>query len=326
LGLFGKSKLPLWDPAEGNPHVAPAVALASARDWPALAALARTLDPSDRFHMIQGLGGLSELDGELSAKTDDPVLASILGGIHVSWAWRHRGGARANEVSSEGAANMRRCLLAADALLTAAGETAPEDTTIIAWHLRCEMGLGGDFPTLVKLTHRLSRSPEANIFAALAHLNFVTPKWHGSIDQMWAVANAYAGKPHNAAWVALAARAHVEEWLFSFSFGDDRDLQVAYSNKLSDPGFREFVGTIDALFWKTLEANGPMSGSETVFAHNNMAALLVMVNAIELSRAHFERIGRYVTEIPLGYFTSMENLMEALNHWRRRASLPPLKA
>lgn len=326
MAFFGKPKLPEWDPAEGNPHVRPALQMLEAADWAGLAALYRETGPSDRYHLIQGLGALSELDSSLPEETRDPAIGAILGGVRVGWAWRHRGGGRGHEVGESAADGMRRCLLDAEKLLEPAGDAAPEDSTLIAWSLRCEMGLGGDYNTLTKLTHRLAHSPEANIFAALAHLNFVAPKWHGSMEEMWAAANAYAGKPHNAAWVVMAARAHVEEYLFSYEFGDDPERKAAYGAQLRDPEFRAFIGTIDKLFWDTLDEKGPMSGSETVFAHNGMAAALVMVNAIDLSRAHFERMGPYITEQPLGYFGWTHNPIQALNMWRKRASLPPIKA
>jgi hypothetical protein len=57
-----------------------------------------------------------------------------------------------------------------------------------------------------------------------------------------------------------------------------------------------------------------------------MAGFLVMVQAIDLSRAHFEAMGPYITEQPLAYFGWSDNPIEALNNLRRRANLSPLKA
>lgn len=326
MGLFGKARLPAYDRAQGNPHVAPGLRFLGDRNWAALAELYRVQSPSDRFHFIQGLGELTDLLGDdMPTEVDDPATAAVIAGIRIGWAWRHRGGGRGSEISGKSVENMRRCLIAAAPMLEAAGDTAPQDSTIIALHLRCEMGLDGSYDTLAKLTGRLTRSPEANIYAVQSHMNFIAPKWHGSLEQMWAAANAYAGQPHNAAWVSIAARAHVEEWLFSYSFGDDPDLRQQYGVKLSDPNFRAFAGQIDTLFWET-HAKAPLSGSEAIVAHNNMAGFLVMVRAIDLSRAHFEAMGPYITEQPLCYFGWSDNPLEILNAWRKRASLPPFKA
>ncbi|MEY2759720.1 MAG: hypothetical protein RIR33_3498 [Pseudomonadota bacterium] len=69
-----------------------------------------------------------------------------------------------------------------------------------------------------------------------------------------------------------------------------------------------------------------MNGSEAVFAHNTMAAMLVMVNAIDLSRDHFQRINRYVSEIPLGYFSASKDPMQMLDYWRKRCGLPAIRS
>lgn len=326
MAFFGTARLPAYDRAQGNPHVAPGLRLLAEKNWAALAEIYRAQSPSDRFHFIQGLGELTDLLGDdLPTEADDPAVAAIIAGIRVGWAWRHRGGGRGSEVSASGGENMERCLLVAAPMLETAGDVAPQDSTIIALHLRAEMGLGSNYEALTKLTARLSRSPEANIYAVQSHMNFIAPKWHGSLEQMWAAANAYASQPHNAAWVSIAARAHVEEWLYSYSFGDDPNLQHQYGVKLADPAFRAFAGQIDKLFWET-HAKAPLVGSEAIVAHNNMAGFLVMVRAIDLSRAHFEAIGPYITEQPLAYFGWSENPMQVLNEWRKRVGLSPLKA
>jgi hypothetical protein len=326
MGLFGKARLPAYDRTQGNPHVLPGLRFLGERNWAALSELYGAQSPSDRFHFVQGLGEVSDMLGDdMPMEADDPRVCAIIAGVRIGWAWRHRGGGRGNEVSRAGADNMRSCLMAAEAMLEGASDRSPEDSTIIGLRLRCEMGLGGDYNVLTKQTARLARSPEKNIFAVQCHVNFVAPKWHGSVDQMWAAANTYASNPHNAAWVSIAARAHVEEWLYSYLFGDDPSLRHAYGVKLHDPAFRNFAGEIDKLFWLK-HAEAPLVGSEAIVAHNNMAGFLVMVQAIDLSRAHFEAMGPYITEQPLAYFGWSDNPIEALNNLRRRANLSPLKA
>ena len=53
MGIFGKLRLPAWDQAEGNPHVTPGLQLLAAEDWDGLAAIYRSLAPSDRYHFIR---------------------------------------------------------------------------------------------------------------------------------------------------------------------------------------------------------------------------------------------------------------------------------
>jgi hypothetical protein len=211
-------------------------------------------------------------------------------------------------------------------MLDAVGEKQPADTTAIAFHIRAEMGLGGDCNILTRLLSRLGKSEEANIFAAINHLLFVAPKWHGSIEQMWMATNAYASKPHNAAWIALVARAHAEEWLYCVRFGDHPDLRAAYQEKMRDVGFRNFLGEIDDLFWNKAEET-PMTGSEALVAHNALASFLLLLQAVDRARRHLERMGPCITETPWAYLGLVgDDRMQSLNDLRKRASLPPLRA
>lgn len=321
---FGNAKAPAFDPAEGHPLVREGVAHIAARAWDELLALYEKQGPSDRYHFVQGLGALSQLDDDLPTVFDNPHLMTIVGGIRVGWAWRHRGGGMGEQVNGVNASNMIRCLRTAEGMLEAVGEAAPDDTTAIAWHIRLEMGLNGDDNVLTRLLSRAQRSTETNIFTALNHLTLVSPKWHGSIEQMWSAANGYASRPRNAAWISLAARAHIEEWLYCTGMTKDAAVRDAYLPKLTDPGFRAFIGEMDGMFWKALES-APMSGSEGVVAHNNFAALLVMLNAIDRARPHIERIGPCFTLIPWYYAQYRDNPMVWFNEVRKRASLPALR-
>ena len=323
--VFGKPKAPAYDPAEGHPLVRKGLGALEARDWANLVALYEGQAPSDRFHFVRGLGELSKLDDDIPPAFDDPRMLTISAGLRVHWAWRHRGGGGGDTVTEDGGRKMMQLLSEADELLRAAGERTPGDSTIIALHIRTEMGLGGDYAKLTPLLERASHSPEANIFTATGHLMFVTPKWHGSIEQMWHVVNGYASKPHNAAWIALAALGHMEEYLYCAGFSNDQAQRDAFVAKLRDPGFRDFVGEMDALFWKTAEEK-PMTGSEAVVAHNAFAALLVLLNAIDLSRPHLECMGPCFTRIPWYYARYDGNPLVWLNDIRKRASLPPLRA
>jgi hypothetical protein len=323
--VFGKPKAPAYDPAEGHPLVHKGLGALEARDWPSLVAFYEGQAPSDRCHFVRGLGELSKLDDDIPLEFDDPRMLTIAAGLRVHWAWRHRGGGGGDTVTGDGGRNMMQRLSEAEEMLQIAGERTPDDSTTIGLHIRAEMGLGGDHANLLSLLTRAGRSPEANIFVATGHLMFVSPKWHGSVDEMWSAANGYASRPSGAAWVALAAYAHMEEYLYWVAFSDDKASREAYLAKLRDPSFRSFAGEMDALFWKTAEEK-PMTGSEAVFAHNAFGAFLVLLNAIDLARRHLERMGPCFTRIPWYYAQYKDNPLEWLNDVRKRAGLPPLRA
>lgn len=322
--MFGKPKAPAFDPAEGHPLARRGLAALEARDWSSLAALYEGQTPSDRFHFVKGLGEISKLDDDIPTEFEDPRLLTIGAGVRVGWAWRHRGGGTGDTVGGTAAMRMMQRLREADEMLQEAGRMAPHDTSTIAFHIRAEMGLGGDHVTLASLLQRASRSPEANIYVAVSHMIFVAPKWHGSIEKMWSAANGYASKPVNAAWLAIAAQAHIEEYLHAVAMSDDRNLREAYLAKLRDPGFRDFAGEMDDMFWQAAEES-PMSGSEAVYAHNAFAAFLTLLNAIDRSRPHLERMGPCFTRVPWYFAQYKDNPLVWLNEQRKRASLPPLR-
>jgi hypothetical protein len=101
--LFGwfRKKLPAFDPAEGNAHVASGLALIRAGDGTALGALYAGLPPADRVHFIDGLGQLSEIGAALPARDQHPALAAVEGGLRYVWAHRLRGFATADLTSDQ---------------------------------------------------------------------------------------------------------------------------------------------------------------------------------------------------------------------------------
>jgi hypothetical protein len=142
---------------------------------------------------------------------------------------------------------------------------------------------------------------------------------------MWEAANRYESNPPNAAWIGIAMRAHLEEWLYCVGFGDDIELRNAYLLKLQDPGFKKFIGSVDDEFWR-IEKTAPMANAEAVFAHNNIACLLMRFDLTARMRPHLERIGTRITGgFPWAYFIG-GTPMGALSEMRRRAGLPQLKA
>lgn len=323
--MFGKPKAPAFDPAEGHPLAKRGLAALEARDWPSLAALYEGQTPSDRFHFVKGLGELSKLDDDIPTQFEDPRMLTIAAGVRVGWAWRHRGGGTGDTVGEDSAVRMMQRLGEAEDMLQEAGRLSPEDTTTIAFHIRAELGLGGDHANLASLLQRASRSPEANIYLAVSHMMFVTPKWHGSVEEMWSAANGYASKPANAAWLAIAAQAHIEEYLYAVAMSEDKELREACLAKLRDPGFRDLAAEMDDLFWKTAKQS-PMTGSEAVYAHNAFAAFLTLLNAIDRSRPHLEAMGPRFTRAPWYFAQYRDNPLVWLNEQRKRASLPPLRA
>lgn len=313
-----------FDRTEGQPDVPEAIAMLGRADWEGLSRLYRRLPPSDRAHMINGLGARAGSEAiQLPANPDSAALV-IAGGLHVVLAAQARGGGIGADVSDRAAMSMVDYLTEARRLLTAATAIAPHDSTAYAFDIRCEMGLGGDRARFNGFIGRLQASSEHNLYAAAAHLQFVAPKWHGSITEMWSVANDYATRGPNPAWLAIAARAHIEEWLFCTSF--DPSQKPAYIARLRDDGFIASIRELDTSFWSDTRL-ASMTPAEATFAHNNFAFLHTVTRTDDLIARHLEAMGPRIAMQPWGYDpTGVIDPVGLINTLRRKAGLPALAA
>jgi hypothetical protein len=310
---------PAFDRTEGHPNAGEALDLLSRADWTALTRLYWKLPPSDRYHLVQGLGEVAEAESISWPEDADSAILTIGGGLRIAEAARTRGKGPGGSVSREAAGHMMQGLQEAQQLLVRAATINPHDSTNLALRIRVALGLSGDRAELNRLLGKIDASGEHNIFAAANHLQFVTPKWHGSIAEMWTAANGYATNPHNAAWLAIPARAHIEEWLHSMAF--DESLKQDYIARLQDDGFVDHIRSLNRLFWNRAE-DLSMTQAEATFAHNNFAFLLQMVRADDLLRPHLEALGSRVSAQPWGYLpTGASQPTRLLLDMRRKAGL-----
>lgn len=322
--LKRKAVYPRFDHGAGNPHLPQAIDALWKQDWAELSRIYRKQAPSDRFVFIEALGATSVVDTPLPEDQSDSGALTICGGLKTGHAWRFRGGGGAETVTSASAVRMIDCLSEAQQALAAALAINPQDSTALAFMIRAEMGLRGDRDVLDGALERAQGSFETNLFVAANHLQFVTPKWHGSVEEMWQVANRWASTPPNAAWLAIAARAHIEEWLFCFHF--DVSRRQAMVAKMQDDGYLRHVAELDDLFWKSVSEQ-PILGAEASFAYNNFAFLMNTMGLKERVKPHLERIGPHITTLPWGYtMTGAAEPMHLLALLRKAHQLAPLKA
>jgi hypothetical protein len=313
---------PAFDRTEGHPHTAEAFDRLIKADWTAVSALYWRLPPSDRYHLVQGLGELAAMESITWPEDADSAILTIGGGLRLAQAWKFRGSGSGASVSRTDASRMMTSLAEAGKLLERAAVINPHDSTNLALQIRTETGLSGDQAALNNLLGRIEASGEHNIFAAANHLQFISPKWHGSVEQMWKVANGYASNPRNAAWVAIAARAHIEEWLHAMNF--DASMRQTYIARLQDEGFAEHIRSLDRVFWNRVR-DAPMTSAEATFAHNNFAFLLQMARIDDLMAAHLKEIGPRISALPWGYLPGgAERPMRLLTDLRRKAGLGEL--
>ncbi|MBY9065704.1 hypothetical protein K1X12_02265 [Hyphomonas sp. WL0036] len=323
LGLFGKKKA-AFDVAEGNRHVAPGLELVAAGNGQGLGELYAGLPPADRLHFLDGVGQLTEIGAPLPALDSHPAIYAIAGGLHYVWAHRLRGFATADRTSHDQVMNMAEMAAVAEDLLDAAVEFTPRDSALHGFRFRRLTLTGGREGEADAVTADLRASGEANVLAELARMNYLAPKWHGSVGEMHAAAETAMDGAPNASFLALKARAWIEEWLYQTAMNDEADEIAAFRAKVKSDAFKAEVGALDDEFRQRFN-NGPeLSFAEASFAHNNLAVLFVLFADKARLKPHLTAIGSHAAQTPWGYVAG-RNVPRMIDRKRAECGLPKLK-
>lgn len=318
FGLFGKKKS-AFDMAEGNPHVAPGLALLKSGDGAALGELYTGLPPADRCHFIDGLGLESEIGAFFPPRPQHPALPAIEGGVRYVWAHRLRGFATSDRTSDEQVLNMFDMAQdAQDALDEAMGLT-PGDSALHAFRLRTLTLIGGPEDAFERIGRDIEATGEANVSAEMVRLNYLAPKWHGSLEEMHAFADAAIASPPNAAFLALKARAFIEEWLYENAMSDDEEAAAALKVRAATEGFKQELGVLDDRFHDLLARGPALTRAEAHFAHNNFAFLFTAFIDKARAKRHLGLIASPAAT-PWGYMTG--NVDAFIAKLRKECGLP----
>ncbi len=316
---------PGFDPSGGQPEAPEALELLKAQDWPRLSRLYVRLAPSDRYHLIESLGEMSRAAPPEAPPDADSALLTILGGLFMFHGSRLQGSGPAAAVVRRNAPRMIDNMKTAAGLLRDAASRNPRDSTTLALQIRLETLTTNDPAQINGLVGRIQATDEANIFAANNHLLANTPKWTGTADGMWKVANEWANAGPNAAWLAIPARAHIEEWHYAMAFcPHGSPARTSMIDLMQDEGFIRHVSRLDDMFWAALPRETP-SGAEASYAHNHFAFLLHVFRVGDRARAHLERIGPHVGRYPWVFLPSgATHPSRLLADLRRQYGLPRL--
>jgi hypothetical protein len=295
-GVYVRTEDAAFDRTEGHPDTALGLEHVLSGNWTALTSLYWNQPPSDRYHFVQGIGELAKHESVTWPDGADSAVLTIQAGVCLAKCSTAIEDVITRRAPKSRAAGISAILAEAKQLLVESARRNPHDSANLALQLRVEAGK--DRATFNNLLGRIDATGEANIFAALNHIMFVSPRARGSMEELWETANGYASNPHNAAWLAIAAFAHIEEWRHSMN--SDAALRRAYISRMQDPGFTDHIRSLDRLFWNRAEES-EMSRAEATFAHNNFAFLLQMVRADDALAPHLDRIGRSISALPWCY-------------------------
>jgi hypothetical protein len=287
---------PDFDESEGQPEVHEALGLLREGDWVGLRRLYGRLTPSDRYHLIDSLGRMAPSMPDLP---DDPdsVQLTIAGGMRLVHGMKLEGKGPVKAVARANFERMRQAVSQADRELREASSRDPHDSTSLALQILAELGGLRDDARVNNLVGRLQASGEHNIYAAVNHLLANLPYIRRSADPMWRVANEWANARPNPAWLAIPARAHIEEWSYALQFptgSSERETMIAL---MQDDDFRRHLAALDDTFWNALSREA-ISGAEHAFAHNHFAFLMHIFRVDDRAGRHLEQIGQDISRYP----------------------------
>ncbi len=140
------------------------------------------------------------MEAEAAFQRVDAVLARIsaLKGIRlqvraqflINYAWEARGNGFANTVAEEGWKKFRERLEEAREAIERSWALKPNDPRTATLMLMVEKGIGGDRDEMEKWFERAMKADGDFKLACVAKLDWLDPKWHGSLKDMLAFGRA----------------------------------------------------------------------------------------------------------------------------------------
>ena len=229
----------------------------------------------------------------------DSYAAHLFAGVSKTClAWIARTAALGKSVSEEKAQRFFDLLEDAFAHLQRADELNPDDAEICARMIRVCMGLQTDTDTANSYFEAAKQLVPNHLMAHLMMINFLNPKWRGSLEEMQAFAESMHDDKSNSLLVTLELFALVEEWLY-YGLNDEpkkkeqffKNADVRSRIKELHAGYRE-------------EAEGQLL---IPYVYNYFAFLFHMTGEQELARQAARKITGKMTVYPWAYISIDSN-------------------
>jgi len=228
-----------------------------------------------------------------AAKRPDSYIANLFAGVSCTClAWIARTAARGNAVSDKRAETFLALLEKAHGYLTAADKINPDDAEICARMIRVCMGLGVDAEVAYSYFDAAINLVPDHLAAHLMMINFINPKWGGSLEEMQGFAIQRCEETGSSLLVTLRLFSIAEEWLYYDMNGETEKKKAFFNNP-------ELKAEVTALYAGYKEEE---SGRLLVpYVYNYFAFLLYKLNEKELARQIIQKIPRKMTVYPWAY-------------------------
>ena len=265
------------------------------------------LDWDAKTLLNEGIGldkSFADIIEKWAKQNPGSYIARLFAGVSCTGlAWIARSAAAGKDVSASRAESFLELLEAAAAHLKAADELNAEDAEICARTIRVYMGLGVEKETVSGFFDAATDIEPNHLMAHLMMINYLTPKWRGSIEEMYEFANRRYEEAGSSLLVVLILFAITEEWKY-YDMMDEKEKVVAFFKN----GESKSV-VMDLYAGYTEEDEGKLL---IPYAYNYFAFLLYMFNEKDMARQAINKINGKITVYPWAYI-GIENNKELLS-------------
>lgn len=229
----------------------------------------------------------------------DSYIAHLFAGVSKTClAWIARTAALGASVSQAKADKFFNLLEEAFDHLQRADELNAADAEICARTIRVCMGLQEDTATAFSYFEAARQLVPNHLIAHLMMINYLNPKWQGSLEEMHSFADTMYKETGSSLLVTLKLFAWVEEWLY-YGMNDEKDKKQQF---FKDAGLK---ATIKSLYdgYKE-EEDGKLL---VPYVYNYFSFLFYMTGETALARTIAQKITGKMTVYPWAYIDVNSN-------------------
>ncbi len=254
------------------------------------------LDWDAKTLLNEGIGLNSLFEAPIAnwvAAMPSSYIAHLFAGVSFTLqAWTARTGALGSEVSDERAQLFFDLLEKAAEHLKIADELNPDDAEVCARTIRVYMGLGVEREVTEGYFFAANSIQQGHFMAHMLMAGYLTPKWRGSLEELYDFANTQYEESNSSLLVTLLLFAITEEWLY-YSITEEKELENNFFKN------EELKATL-----KTIYSEYSDDGKNSLlipYAYNYFAFLFHMFQEPDLARNAATHIKGKMTTYPWAY-------------------------
>jgi hypothetical protein len=223
----------------------------------------------------------------------DSYIANLFAGVsNTCLAWIARTAKRAVDVSEDNATRYIRLLEEALEYLTRADQLNDEDAEICARTIRVLMGLNAEEEQTLSYFNAAASFIPHHLMAHLMMLNYLTPKWKGSVEAMHDFADTRYAEGGSSLLIVLKLFAITEEWLW-YNMNDENEKHKQF---FKDESFNNSIVELYNNYRE--EEDGQLL---IPYVYNYFAFLFWKMDKKELARELIKKIPGQMTIYPWAY-------------------------